>query len=159
MRHPSPIRRGRSNLGVCLIAAAFLAGSAWLGTAHADDPAPPLSAADHAGIETVIRMQIEAFRHDDAKAAFAAAAPNIQARFGTPERFLGIVQRLYQPVYRPREFAFREVVSDAGELIQKVEIVGPDGAHELARYAMARQADGSWRIAGCELTKSEELNT
>ena len=149
MRHPGPIRRGRSNLGVCLIAAAFLAGSAWLGTA----------AADHAGIETDIPMQIEAFRHDDAKAAFAAAAPNIQARFGTPERFLGIVQRLYQPVYRPREFAFREVVSDAGELIQKVEIVGPDGAHELARYAMARQADGSWRNAGCELTKSEELNT
>ncbi len=127
-------------------------------TARADEPAD-ISPADHAGIETIIRSQIEAFRHDDAKAAFAAATPNIQSRFGTPEHFLGIVQQLYQPVYRPRAFSFREVVTDDGELIQKVEIIGPDGAHELARYSMVKQPDGTWRIGGCTLTKSDDLST
>jgi hypothetical protein len=126
--------------------------------ALAEQPAD-MSAADRAGIQAVIQGQIEAFRHDDADAAFAAAAPNIQMRFGTSERFLGIVRQLYQPVYRPQRFAFGELVTEEGELIQKVEVVGPDGAHETALYSMVRLPDGTWHIAGCTLLKSEDRQT
>jgi hypothetical protein len=126
--------------------------------ALADQPAD-VSAPDRAGIQSVITGQIEAFRHDDADAAFAAAAPNIQSRFGTAERFLGIVRELYQPVYRPRVFSFGELVTEDGELIQKVEVVGPDGVHQTALYSMVKQPDGTWHIAGCMLLKSEDRST
>jgi hypothetical protein len=32
-------------------------------------------------------------------------------------------------------------------------VIGPDGQPALALYAMERQPDGSWRIAGCTLTR------
>jgi hypothetical protein len=127
-------------------------------TASAEQPAD-VSPADSAGIQAVITGQIEAFRHDDADAAFAAAAPNIRSRFGTPERFLGVVRDLYQPVYRPRVFAFGELVTEDDELVQKVEVVGPDGVHQTALYSMVKQPDGTWHIAGCTLLKSEDRDT
>ncbi len=128
------------------------------GIARADELAN-VSAADRAGIQAVISGQIDAFRHDDAKAAFAAAAPNIQQRFGTAQHFLGVVKELYQPVYRPRSFAFGALVMQDGELVQKVEVIAPDGTHDTALYAMVKQPDGAWRIAGCSLLQSEARET
>jgi hypothetical protein len=128
------------------------------GAALAGQPADA-SASDRGAIQSVIAAQIEAFRHDDADAAFAAAAPDIQSRFGTPEAFLGIVRKLYQPVYRPRSFAFGALATEDGELIQKVEIVGPDGVRQTARYSMVKLPDGTWHIAGCELVESEDNDT
>jgi hypothetical protein len=126
--------------------------------ALADQPAD-VAAPDRAAIQAVIAAQIDAFRHDNADAAFAAAAPNIQSRFGTPDRFLGVVRQLYKPVYRPRAFTFGDMVTDQGELIQKVDIVGPDGVHQTARYSMVKLPDGTWHIAGCELVESENHDT
>jgi len=40
-----------------------------------------------------------------------------------------------------------------GTIIQRVELVGPDGVPALAHYVMQRQSDGSWRINGCFLTR------
>ena len=68
----------------------------------AEDPAP----ADRTAIHDVIAAQIDAFRHDDAPAAFGFASPKIQSLFGTPERFIGMVAHAYQPVYRPSAVAF-----------------------------------------------------
>ncbi len=126
--------------------------------AFAEQPAD-VAAADRAAIQAVIAGQIEAFRHDDANAAFAAAAPNIQSRFGTPERFLGIVRELYKPVYRPRGFSFGDLVNDDDELIQKVEVIGPDGVHQTALYSMVKRPDGTWHIAGCSLLQAEDRST
>jgi hypothetical protein len=126
--------------------------------AFAEQPAD-VSAADRAGIQAVITAQIEAFRHDDADAAFAAAAPNIQSRFGTPERFLGVVRELYKPVYRPRGFSFGDLVNDDDELVQKVEVIGPDGVHQTALYSMVKRPDGTWHIAGCSLLQAEDRST
>jgi hypothetical protein len=128
------------------------------GAAFAEQPAD-VSAADRAGIQAVITAQIEAFRHDDADAAFAAAAPNIQSRFGTPERFLGVVRELYKPVYRPRGFSFGDLVNDDDELVQKVEVIGPDGVHQTALYSMVKRPDGTWHIAGCSLLQAEDRST
>jgi hypothetical protein len=128
------------------------------GVALADQPAN-VSASDRDAIQSVIAAQIEAFRHDDADAAFADAAPNIQSRFGSAERFLGAVQQLYKPVYRPRSFSFGALVTDEDELIQKVEIVGPDGVHQTARYSMVKLPDGTWHTGGCELVESDSNDT
>jgi Domain of unknown function (DUF4864) len=125
-------------------------------TAHAQEPSD-LSTRDREAIQSVINRQIEAFRHDDAAAAFRFAAPTIQSMFGDADHFMTVVRQDYQPVYRPRSFAFGRVIEAHEMLVQKVEVVGPDGRPRLALYTMERQADGTWRIAGCVLTTSEAL--
>jgi hypothetical protein len=122
-------------------------------------PATDVGAADRATIRGVISDQIAAFRRDDATTAFGFAAPNIQAMFGSPERFLGMVRDAYQPVYRPSDVAFGELVYVGDQLIQLVQVVGPDGVPRLALYFMDRQPDGNWRIAGCTLTAGQGAST
>ena len=133
---------------------AFLVIAALLGPVRAQ-PAP----SDRAAIEAVIAAQIEAFRRDDAPAAFAFAAPGIQAMFGTPERFMGMVRGAYAPVYRPRQVEFAGIEPQDGGWVQAVELVGPDGEAQRALYTMQRGPDGAWRIAGCVLVRSERLST
>ena len=119
--------------------------------ARAQVPATDVGAADGAAIRGVISSQMAAFGRDDGPGAFAFASPGIQAMFGSPENFMAMVRAGYQPVYRPRDVAFRELVHVGDTLVQPVEVIGPDGVAVLALYAMERQADGSWRIAGCQL--------
>ena len=91
-----------------------------------------VDAADRAAIEGVIRDQIAAFRRDDGAAAFALASAGIQAAFGTPEAFMGMVRQGYQPVYRPRQVRFGEVVMRDWGPEQRVFVVGPDGQAQRA---------------------------
>ena len=119
--------------------------------------AQPASPADGADIRGVITRQIEAFRQDDAPAAFAYASPGIQGMFGTPERFLGMVRDAYPSVHRPRSVEFGELQQDDGRIVQQVELVGPDGQPQTALYEMERGADGAWRIAGCSLVRSPRV--
>jgi hypothetical protein len=121
------------------------------GAAHAQTP------ADRAAIQSVITSQLDAFHHDDAVAAFEKASPMIQEMFGTPGNFLSMVQRGYPPVYRAQQSVFAGLDEQNGRIIQKVELVGPDGRDYLALYIMERQPDGSWKINGCQLTESEKV--
>ena len=114
--------------------------------------------ADRAAFRKVITSQIEAFRRDDAAAAYAYAAPSIKGIFGTPDRFIEMVRRTYGPVYRPREFSFGPVTIKSGRPTQQVNIIGPDGGSWIAEYTMQRLDDGSWRIAGVVLIKPKGEN-
>ncbi len=118
-------------------------------------PVFPVQAEDarRAGVFDVIGAQLEAFQRDDAPAAFAIASPEIQAMFGTPANFLRMVAEAYAPVYRPRDVTYLDLLEKDGRLVQRVLFTGPDGKQVLALYMMARQPDGSWRIAGCVLVE------
>ena len=107
--------------------------------------------ADRQAIRMVIEEQLGAFQRDDAQAAFAQATPNIQAIFQTPDRFMAMVRGGYQPVYRPRQVEFRDIIDIDGAPTQRVFIIGPDGAPVMALYPMELQADGTWKIGGCYL--------
>lgn len=125
--------------------------------AHAQ-PAEP-AASDRAAIRDVITRQIQAFQHDDAATAFSFASPSIQRQMGTPERFLDLVQTHYRPVYRPHSTEFGQLTVQDNEIVQQVDVVGPDGRGARALYSMEREADGSWRISGCVLLESEAIAT
>ena len=114
--------------------------------AAADDSAAP-GEADRRAIRGVIAAQIDAFRRDDAEAAFALAAPGIRAKFGDAATFLAMVRAAYRPVYRPAEVNFRGLDLSGRTPVQEVLVVGSDGAAHLAFYPM-RRADGAWRVAG-----------
>ena len=115
-----------------------------------------VSTSDQTAIREVIERQVEAFRRDDGAAAFGYASPNIQGMFGTAETFMDMVRQGYQPVYRPRVFELREIVTLQGMVTQKVHVIGPDGRPVTALYPMAQQPDGSWRIEGCYLQAPED---
>ncbi len=119
--------------------------------------AQDVSAADRAAIKGVISRQLEAFQHDDGPGAFSYASPSIQEQFGTPGHFLDMVRQSYPSVYRPRSVEFTEVLVQGGQVIQPVELVGPNGEAELALYFMERGAQGTWRISGCTLTRSTRV--
>lgn len=114
-----------------------------------------LPSSERVAIRRVIEGQLEAFKRHDGKAAFAYAAPAIQDLFGTPERFMLMVEHEYPPIYRPRSFTFRELELVGGEFTQSVTVVGEDGVAAEAFYLMARQPDGTWRVLGCILTPAE----
>ena len=127
------------------------------GPARAQDAGLPQ--ADRDAIRSVITTQLDAFRRDDAPGAYAEAAPGIKQLFPSPEIFLDMVRRGYPPVYRPRSAEFTTVTTEDGQIVQRVEIVGPDGDTHEALYTMEREPDGTWRIAGCVLTQSVRVGT
>ncbi|MEE9300022.1 MAG: DUF4864 domain-containing protein [Alphaproteobacteria bacterium] len=116
--------------------------------------AADVNEADRGAIRAVIEDQLAAFGRDDADAAFAHASPGIQTKFRTPEIFMHMVRTAYQPVYRPREVEFRDIVEIDGVPVQHVFLVGPGGELVTALYPMERQPDGAWKIAGCYLVRA-----
>jgi DNA-binding transcriptional LysR family regulator len=139
-------------LAVLILLAGLLAGPA--GAEERPSPLPP---GDQDAIRGVIEGQLGAFRGNDAAAAFAYASPTIQQKFGSAELFIDMVRRGYATVFRPRSVAFGPLVEIDGAPVQKVDLIGPDGARGLALYYMEREADGRWRINGCVLTQSESV--
>ena len=134
------------------VAPVWTASPAW-----AQEALPPgVSTADQAAIRSVIGRQLDAFRRDDAPGAYAFAAPSIQRLFPDAEVFIGMVRRGYAPVYRPRSVEFTGLGLRDGELVQEVELIGPDGEAALALYTMVRDGNG-WKIAGCALARSARV--
>jgi hypothetical protein len=112
-----------------------------------------VSGADVVEIRAVIQRQIEAFRRDDARGAFALVSPEVRQTFGTPEKFLDVVRLAYRAVYRPSAVAFRDVLVMGEEVVQPVQITDVAGSPWLAYYSMQRQRDGSWKTNGCHLVQ------
>lgn len=141
----------RALLAACLMLAATT-------FARADDAAS-VSPADQTEIQRVITSQIDAFRREDGNGAFGFASPHIQSLFGNSPHFMAMVKQGYPPVYNPRSVQFDELVTIDGRIVQRVDLVGPDGLAALALYTMEREPDGTWRIDGCELTKPDRVAT
>jgi hypothetical protein len=133
-----------------------LLASPWA-AAWADETPSTLPPAERAAIHDVIQHQLDAFRADDAGAAFGYASPGIQGMFGDPAHFMAMVRSGYPPVYRPRSVAFGAVVEIDGEPVQKVNLIGPEGGAALALYYMEREPDGTWKIDGCQLLINDEV--
>jgi hypothetical protein len=112
-----------------------------------------ITSADLLEIRAVINRQIDAFRRDDARSAFALVSPGVQQVFGTAERFLDTVRVAYRAVYRPASVSFLDPLLLGGEVVQQIQVVDGAGGVWIAYYAMQRQADGSWRTNGCHLVQ------
>ena len=115
-------------------------------------------AQDAPEAQAVIARQLDAFAHDDAAGAYALAAPEIKAKFETPEAFLAMVKSAYPAVYRHRSVQFGEQERDGEALSQRVTLVDGDNDVWKAVYVLARQSDGAWKITGCAIAKSDETS-
>jgi hypothetical protein len=109
--------------------------------------------------QSTIDSQIRAFLADDPNMAYSYAAPNVQRLFPTVDSFMGMVTGGYQPVYRPKNYAFGKVEQlSPTSIVQQVLIVGPDGKDYEAVYTLELQADGVFRITGVSLKASNALS-
>lgn len=122
-------------------------------------PARAVEAGDRAAIEGAIGGQIEAFRRDDAVAAYGYAAPGIRGIFPDETVFMDMVRQGYRPVYRPRSFDFGalEDLPDGGAK-QSVMVKDADGVDWQALYTLERGPDGTWKITGCTLVRAPGAN-
>lgn len=113
-------------------------------------PVPAFSEDAVEGSRHVIEQQIEAFLKDDAAAAYAFAAPGIQARYPDKDSFFAMVKKSYQPVYKPGNYAFgrSKSVGDGSMVLHELLIEGRDGKDWKAVYKLLRQPDGTYRIGG-----------
>ncbi len=104
-----------------------------------------------AAIEQTIRGQIDSFRSNNAKAAFSAAAPAIQDRFGTAERFIAMVRQGYPVVVDPTSIEFQPLIKGVnGSRVQPVLMSDAQGMLWMVTYSLTRDARGQWRINGVQ---------
>ena len=124
-------------------------------TALLAEPIRPTAAEPpNPAIQTVISRQLEAFKKDDARAAFAIASPMIQGMFGDATTFMTMVERGFQTIWRSQRHQFLNLDVIEGRFVQRVLIDGRDGMTVVARYEMV-EIDGQWRINSCTIEKGE----
>ena len=131
-----------------VLVAAIGLGTAPTVSAQNGDYGTGSSATGSPSIVAVIESQLDAFQRDDGPGAFAFASPSIRQMFGTPERFLQMVQTGYPQVYRPQSVTFLELIPTRRGPVQRVLFLDQSGVPTVALYVMQQQPDGSWRIDG-----------
>ncbi len=121
----------------------------------AAQPAPALEKTDRVAIQGVIEAQIKAFATEDNVAAFLLATPDVRRQFGNADAFMTMVKQTYESLYRNRSTTFLEAAIINGNVIQPMRIVERDGDVVIALYTLERQANGEWRVSGCQLAPSD----
>jgi len=120
--------------------------------------APLARAEDAPDVKAIISGQLDAFSHDDAKAAYEFAAPQIREKFPDAETFMTMVKSGYPPVYRHRSVQFGDAERNGDDIRQNVVIVDEDNRVWRGVYLLEREADGAWKIQGCALLPSDETS-
>ncbi|MBO6901839.1 MAG: DUF4864 domain-containing protein [Rhizobiaceae bacterium] len=132
---------------------ATAAAALWLGMVPALSGEAEIRAA-----QSSIEAQIKAFLSGDNERAYSYAAPNIKQIYPTVDRFMAMVRSGYQPVWKPRDYAFGDAVEmSATAIAQRVLITGPDGRAYEALYTLSLQDDGTFRITGVSLRGAQAL--
>ena len=143
-------------LGLALFTALALLATVLMTSAHAQAPLEPVPDRTAQAMQTIISAQIDAFRNDDADAAYAYASPAIKMRFPTASRFVSMVQEGYPAVYSPQSFTFLETAMTPRGPAQRVEFVGMDGQVWGGIYTFLEGDDGGLTISGVFLRRENE---
>ena len=98
--------------------------------------------------QRIISDQISAFLEGDDARAFSHAAPIIRQTFITPDKFIAMVKRGYQPLFQPNTFRFTQSKIAEKTLYQELIVTGNKGGKWQAGYSLKLQEDGSWKIVG-----------
>lgn len=132
-----------------------LGTSGWAGGAAVEED---ISAADAIAIHTVVQTQFDAFAQDDAVGAFELASLDTRTKVGSPDKFLHLVKKHYNPLYRHEMAVFSPPEVIEGETIQVVRVTTRDSHVWLAVYRMQREQDGSWKIDSCHLLETTSIS-
>ncbi|HVE48715.1 MAG TPA: DUF4864 domain-containing protein [Casimicrobiaceae bacterium] len=112
------------------------------------------SAADWIEIKRVIGEQRTALIAGNGERAFSFATPQLRNHFGDVATFMRMVREGYLPLLEARYAEFLEGAVIAGDVVQPLRLVMPDGTVLVAIYGVQRQVDGAWRISACVIAPS-----
>lgn len=129
------------------------------GLLHGKVHAQAVSASEAKAIRATVQRQLDAFERDDASAAFALASSAARQRFGSAEKFMATVKEQYRAVYRHRVAFFTAAQRIDGDIVQSVRLTDADDRVWVALYRLEREADGQWRIVGCQLLETKSVST
>lgn len=110
------------------------------------------------GMREAIENQIDAFRRDDASAAFALMAGEVRRRFRGSNHFLDVVRPAYEPLHRSASLVFLGRHASGDEIVQQMLVKQKGGSWWFAFYRMRRE-DGAWRSSGCVLVPTRSFTT
>lgn len=118
----------------------------------------PAMADDSGDVQAAISGQLQAFRSDDGTAAYSYAAPNIKAIFPSAQAFMSMVRSGYDPVYHSNAAVFGKLSPEGSGFRQEVYLTDSSGKNWIASYTLERQPDGSMKITGCAIRKSDDVS-
>lgn len=98
--------------------------------------------------QKIISDQISAFLEGDNARAFSHAAPQIKNLFTTPDKFITMVKRGYQPLFLPNSYRFTKNKFKDGNLYQELIVTGEGGKKWRAGYSLKLQGNDEWKIVG-----------
>lgn len=102
--------------------------------------------------------QIEAFRTGDAETALEFAGAGFKATYTDAERFLADVERAgYGPIVASRSHSFGDFREVGDEVVQIVNLVGPDRSLYEAIYRLKNEPDEGWRVQAVVMRRAQGL--
>ena len=149
----------RLGLALLLLLSVLPAAAVQAGNQLVAAKAKSLTAADRAQIQRVINLQIKAFERSDDAVAFSYSTPETRKYFGSARDFMEMVRADYAVLYNNASRKFLDAAIVDGQVIQPLQIVSRAGETLVALYAVERQPNNEWRIAGCELAPSTLQST
>lgn len=109
-------------------------------------------------VTLVVQSQLHAFAEDDAETAFNLATESTQSLARTPNDFLKVIKQRFTPIYRHRHALFSEPEIIEGHALQIVQLIDHDNLVWIAIYEVEREADGKWKIDGCQLFETNNMS-
>lgn len=139
---------------VSILVGILFALSAFCGNAAA----APISDTDAQAIHDVVQSQLDALSEDDAGRAFSLATKHMRSLIGTPDRFLQMIKDQYPAVYRNRLALFSQPERIDGHTMIIVRLTDSENSVWIAIYELMREADGTWKIEGCNLVETTSVS-
>lgn len=102
-----------------------------------------------------ISGQIAAFLENDNETAYSYAAPIIKQQFPNVEIFMLMVVHGFQPVWKPKNYAFGKAIQiGPEEIMQQVFLTGPNGKPYEALYTLTKQKEGDYKISAVRIIEA-----
>lgn len=144
---PSPERAVPAALTLCRLFAPLLLSLTLQTVPMAQ--AEPIQPQDAQAVQAVIRAQLAALADEDADRAFDAATPALRDAVGSAPLFMALMRGSYPMVFHPRTLSFMPPEADGDTVLQLATLRDAQDRAWLLLFALEKQPDHSWRIAGC----------
>ena len=109
-------------------------------------------------VTQVVQSQLNAFAQDDAETAFKLSTASTRQLIGTPNELLSVIKHKFAPIYRHSKaiFAKPEIINRSA--LQIVHLTDADNLVWIAIYQVEQEADGIWRVDGCQLFETRSIS-
>lgn len=126
----------------------------FLGSLTVGATAQDIAKSDADEVQRIISDQLSAFIENDAQRAYSYAAPSIKKIYPDANSFMAMVERGYGPIYRSTTRDFGRNRAANGNIYQELILTGERGITWESLYSLSKQDDGSWKIMGVQMQRS-----